>query len=299
MLGQRCSIVLFDATGRPRLSLGLRAWMLPVAIAACVALLACDLLLLPNFTAALRTQRELDRARLELAANKRIFFITSAQLRSIEERYVRISEFDSKLRIMLSMPERPSPKLFGLGGALSAYRNPFDILYERPLVRAMRDTVEALYNSMALEEADQQDLFLAVSVQQDKLARIPVIWPTRGRFTSRFGYRTSPTGGGRRFHKGIDITAPMGTPIKAAAQGEVVYAGWFSTYGLIVEIDHGDRLRTRYAHLSRALVKPGQTVYRGDVIGLVGNTGRSIGPHLHYEVLVSGAPSNPLNYILR
>lgn len=115
--------------------------------------------------------------------------------------------------------------------------------------------------------------------------------------TSGYGIRTHPVLGGTRAHKGIDLAAPTGTPIYATADGVVGKAEWFSSYGMFVAIAHGGELETRYAHMSRIAVAAGERVKKGDIIGYVGSTGRSTGPHLHYEVRVSGQAVNPIPYM--
>lgn len=115
--------------------------------------------------------------------------------------------------------------------------------------------------------------------------------------TSGFGMRTHPVLGGRRGHKGIDLSSPTGTPIYATADGTVSRADWFSSYGLFISLDHGAKLETRYGHLSRLNVAEGQDVKKGDLIGYVGSTGRSTGPHLHYEVRIAGMAVNPVPYM--
>ena len=128
--------------------------------------------------------------------------------------------------------------------------------------------------------------------------RTPSIWPLRGRLTSGIGYRANPFGGsGGEFHTGIDISAPVGTPVRAAATGTVTFAGFQGAYGNIVKINHGNGYETYYAHNSRLLVAAGDTVTKGQVIAHSGNTGRSTGPHLHFEVRFRGEVRNPLNYI--
>ena len=112
--------------------------------------------------------------------------------------------------------------------------------------------------------------------------------------TSRFGMRSHPILGGVRMHSGVDLAAPAGSPVYATAAGVVSFANWSGGYGLLVVVDHGGQLQTRFGHLSRLLVSPGQTVARGQVLGLVGSTGRSTGPHLHYEVRRGGFAVNPL-----
>ena len=117
------------------------------------------------------------------------------------------------------------------------------------------------------------------------------------RLSSGYGMRTHPVLGGRRGHKGIDLAGPTGTPIYATADGVVSRADWFSSYGLYVSLEHGGSLQTRYGHMSRLNVAAGQRVRKGEIIGYVGSTGRSTGPHLHYEVRVNGEAVNPIPYM--
>lgn len=122
-------------------------------------------------------------------------------------------------------------------------------------------------------------------------------WPTTGRITSRFGGRSSPGGIGSTNHKGIDIAVPRGTPIYAADGGTVTYAGWMSSYGYLVQIDHGNGYVTRYAHNSSLTVSVGQKVYKGQQIARAGSTGNSTGSHCHFEIRYNGVAKNPLNYL--
>ena len=110
--------------------------------------------------------------------------------------------------------------------------------------------------------------------------------------------RTHPVTGGRRAHKGIDLAAPTGTPVYATADGMVERANWFSSYGKFIKIDHGASMETRFAHLSRISVSAGERVKKGQLIGYVGSTGRSTGPHLHYEVRIDGRAVNPMPYMV-
>lgn len=129
-------------------------------------------------------------------------------------------------------------------------------------------------------------------------SRIPSIWPVAGTLRSGVGMRNNPFGGpGTEYHKGQDISAPSGTPIYATADGIVVVAKWVRGYGNGIYIDHGNGITTRYGHLSRIDVAEGQAVKRGQHIGLVGSTGRSTGPHLHYEVRINGQPTSPMAYL--
>ncbi|HEY0320258.1 MAG TPA: M23 family metallopeptidase [Pyrinomonadaceae bacterium] len=129
-------------------------------------------------------------------------------------------------------------------------------------------------------------------------SNIPSIWPVMGTLRSGLGTRSNPFGGSSiEFHKGQDIAAPIGTPVIATADGTVTIAGWQRGYGWVVYIDHGNGISTRYGHLSRIDVAAGQTIKRGEQLGLVGSTGRSTGPHLHYEVRINGQPVSPLLYL--
>src|SRR5262249_33046033 len=130
------------------------------------------------------------------------------------------------------------------------------------------------------------------------ISSTPSVAPVKGILTSGFGYRSDPMTGEQGIHQGGDIPAPARQPIHASADGIVVRAGEVTGLGRAVYLAHGYGLVTRYGHMSRVDVHPGQRLKRGDILGLVGNTGRSTGYHLHYEVRLDGAPVNPLGYIL-
>jgi murein DD-endopeptidase MepM/ murein hydrolase activator NlpD len=117
------------------------------------------------------------------------------------------------------------------------------------------------------------------------------------KFSSGYGYRSAPTRGASRNHKGIDIPGPVGTPIYATADGMIGRAQWVSGYGKFVEINHGNAVQTRYGHLSAMNVAPGQRIHKGDILGYMGSTGRSTGSHLHYEVRIAGEAINPTAFL--
>jgi murein DD-endopeptidase MepM/ murein hydrolase activator NlpD len=128
---------------------------------------------------------------------------------------------------------------------------------------------------------------------------VPSVIPVEGaRLTSPFGVREHPILGGRRAHKGVDLAAPRGTPVYAPADGYVKMAERFGSYGNFIELEHGGEMETRYGHLSGFNVKEGEQVHKGDVIGYVGSTGRSTGPHLHYEVRIAGQAVDPSPYMV-
>lgn len=149
-----------------------------------------------------------------------------------------------------------------------------------------------------LQRQDGLKLWESLSQRHSLLQATPSISPTNGWITSHFGYRVSPYTRKPSLHQGLDIAASPGTPVKATANGVVTYTGYDAGYGKLVSIDHGYGIVTRYGHNSEVFVVMGQKIRRGDVIATVGNTGRTTGPHLHYEVRLNGIPINPQNYIL-
>lgn len=164
--------------------------------------------------------------------------------------------------------------------------------------RQLFSSWQALDNGIVLPSKPVAVAGVATSSTRRGSVSIPSIMPVATtRMSSGFGMRVHPVLGGRRSHKGIDIPAATGTPIRATADGTVGMADWFGGYGLYVQLEHGGNLETRYGHMSRLAVASGQSVRKGDVIGYVGSTGRSTGPHLHYEVRVNGAAVNPAPYM--
>jgi len=225
------------------------------------------------------------------------------QVKEFSTEMSRLERFANKLRVITDLGDSPAPaeKNWGIGGPYGLSAQSFSTSLEREAV----SMVERLSGN--LEELDQQAKTQAVSLQQldeffknqkSLLSSTPSIWPTRGWVTSRFGLRESPFTGRKEKHKGWDIGARLGSPVRATADGMVVVSGRASGYGKVLEISHGYGISTRYGHNSKNLVKVGDRVKRGDPIALIGSTGRSTGPHLHYEVLLSGVPVNPQNYIL-
>jgi murein DD-endopeptidase MepM/ murein hydrolase activator NlpD len=156
-----------------------------------------------------------------------------------------------------------------------------------------------LEESAAATELAISELSMALLGSRELLSVTPYANPVpAGKVSSTFGYRGSPFGRGLDFHRGLDLAAPVGTPVYAPADGTVLSADWSkSGYGLMITIDHGFGLSTRYAHLSEALVTVGQKVTRGELIAKVGSTGRSTGPHLHYETLLGEVNVDPADFI--
>ena len=211
----------------------------------------------------------------------------------------RVQHFDAQLRLMMNMENDPV-EVSALGGSRQEdfSRSYLPLHRQELLARKMHSFLTELSTDIRLEEVRQQELLDAVRSSRDILASTPSIWPTEGYVTSPFGMRRSPFTGKSEFHKGIDIANSKGTPIYAPANGVVSFVGEQNAYGNTILLQHGNGLSTRYAHLSRYAVNKGDVVKRGDLIGYIGNSGRSTGPHLHYEVRVNGVCVNPMRYIL-
>ena len=166
---------------------------------------------------------------------------------------------------------------------------------EGPLVPSYRETIEE-YNFLKSASFSRLDHVYARSWQHNV---VPSIWPVNGQLLSRFGEREDPFSGEGAMHTGVDISATMGTPVHAAADGIVSFSEFFAGYGRMVIIDHGGGMTTRYAHLSKFAVVPGQDIRRGDLVGYSGASGRVTSPHLHFEVRLGGSPVNPYPYLAR
>jgi len=196
----------------------------------------------------------------------------------------------------------PDVRNVGIGGPSFVSIDPrVSRWLESPAGKEFSDSDEQL--SLLSRRADLVYQSLVESVEQleydnKKFSRTPSVWPTDGRISSGFGARRHPIFGDIRPHEGVDIYARKGTPIIATAEGKIIRAAWKVGYGLTVVIDHDYGYRTLYAHCSRIKKNKGDIVERGEVIALVGNTGVTTGPHLHYEVMVNGKNVNPANYIL-
>jgi len=209
-----------------------------------------------------------------------------------------ISQTDAKIRVLANLdPLDPSVHAAGIGGPAPVRARSADPLVEH--AEQVRVDVGALIRRAELLARSFGQAADSLATHTERLAATPSIMPTQGWLTSAFSsMREHPILHYARPHEGIDVSAPMGSPIEAPAAGRVIEAGWETGYGNVLVIDHGFGLQTKYAHTSRLLVKLGDRVKRGDRVALVGSTGLSTGPHLHYEVHLDGRPVNPLRYVL-
>ncbi len=229
---------------------------------------------------------ELQRSNQSLTAEKQRF---ESSLDDLNQRLSAFENQATKLASALGIEELPSSRP-AAGGAAGAPVEVPDAVPFREEFRALNSRASSL--GLSMEQIDT-----AWTEREKLLAATPSIMPVRGWFSHGYGWRKDPFTGKRAFHRGVDIVAPQGTPIAAPADGVVSRAGRLGPYGKSIDISHGYGYVTRYAHLSEVLVKPGQKVSRGDKIGAVGSTGRSTGPHLHYEMFRDGRRVNPWKYL--
>lgn len=285
-------------------NLRLPGWIAPVVFLLVAGLAALNMYLWEYYTHSLALEYELGEVKQTLRASDNRTLHLAGRVAELEEALNRVMRFDAKLRVLMNIgdaeetgtategeegfiaPARPEDA----GSLLARHRELFS--------RRTFSLVDELMERVLLEEVKQQSLVLFLRENSELLLATPSIWPARGFITSGFGWRSSPFTGQRRMHAGMDISNRPGTPVMAPAKGTVTFSGSDGAYGICIVIDHGNNIVTRYGHLQRTLVKEGQQVQREEVIATLGNSGRSTGPHLHYEVRLGGVPVNPMRYIL-
>ena len=227
------------------------------------------------------------------------------EINSLKSKLVTLNNFETKIRIIADIEKTDeSNNLFGVGGSVPEDLDARLPLMEKhnSLMRDMHEQIDELDRASIYQQGEFESLLKSLEDQQNLLASTPAIRPiSRGEkswVTSKFGYRQSPFTGQKEFHQGYDISTREGTPIMATADGVVIFVGRKGLLGNCIIIDHGHGMVTRYGHAEKFLKKRGEKVKRWEPIGLVGNTGRSTGPHVHYEVRLNGIPVNPEKYIL-
>lgn len=222
-------------------------------------------------------------------------------INALKAKLISLNQFEQKIRIMANLEHKADQaSLFAIGGSM-----PDDLDTSMPLsqehdrlVREMHDHMEQVDQASSVQESSFDMLMKSLQSKKNLLAATPSLRPVDGWISSDFGYRVSPFTGRKEIHKGLDIATRQGTPIIAPADGLITYSANKWLMGNMVAIDHGFGMVTRYGHIHKFVKHKGDHVKRGDVIALVGNTGRSTGPHLHYEVRLNGVPVDPQKYIL-
>lgn len=254
-----------------RITLNKRWLKVSAALAACILCAALyGFYSLTQQVTHLQIERENQRLRAENEKQRR-------QLNNLNQRVEAVEDASRRLAEISGVSHDQSDNLDGAGGPIV----PLDA------ATVIADKTDHLERKLRTYE----------TVLRER-AMTPSIWPVMGNLTDGFGGRRNPFGGSSsEFHTGQDIAALSSTPVVAAANGTVIFAGWQSGYGQVVVIDHGDGLTTRYGHLSHVDAAIGESITRGALVGRVGSTGRSTGPHLHYEVRINDEPVDPMQYL--
>ncbi len=244
---------------------------------------------------------ELNQLRQETQEQRSKIHFFSSKLEDMEKQLSKLKDFDKKIRIIANLEKgQETASFMGMGGP-----SPSDVREklrtekdEKGLVQQMRTDIERLKLEAMSQEESLSELEKLLQTKKEVLVHTPSIWPVQGWVTSGFGFRTNPFTGLTQMHEGIDISNRVGIPITAPADGIISDVGSDWAYGRILVISHGFGMITRYSHLNKVLVRVGQKVKRGDKIAEVGTSGKTTGPHLHYEVRLNGIPVNPMRYIL-
>jgi murein DD-endopeptidase MepM/ murein hydrolase activator NlpD len=227
------------------------------------------------------TSRQDRLYRLAMAENDRLRASTAALHQKLDGVSKQLSDFEARTRrlaIVAGLSETVRP---GVGGPAAAPGSGADLAGQSTLLASRLSLLETQFSN-----------------RREKIAETPTVWPVHGVVNSGFGVRADPFTGQPARHEGLDISVPRSEPVLATADGVVLRSGWAGEYGKAIAIAHGNRYETLFGHLEQTLVAEGQRVHRGDRVGLVGSTGRSTAPHLHYEIHVDGHAVNPLDYIL-
>lgn len=232
---------------------------------------------------------ELRQLRSERGTYERQLHLLAGQLQGLRQEMVVLANNDTKVRLIAKLIKPAKDVPIGIGG-------PMEVEAGAELSSLQRQ-IDDIRQAIELRRESLEELQGALNDQRSLFAAKPSGKPTHGWLTSGFGMRTSPFSGRRKMHYGLDIAARTGTPVTVTADGVVARVETAPDYGKLVVVDHGYGYRTVYAHNSRVFAKVGQRVKRGEKISEVGNTGRSTGPHLHYEVHLHGVPINPRKYL--
>ncbi len=244
---------------------------------------------------------ELNQLRQQTQEQKSKIHFFASKIEGLEKQLSRLKDFDKRIRIIANLEKgQETTVLMGTGGP-----SPLDVREklmaeknEMGLAQQMSTDIERLESEATSQEESLSELEKLLESKRNILVHTPSIWPVHGWVTSGFGFRTNPFTGLTQLHEGLDIANRLGTPVIAPADGIVSSTGKDSAYGNFIVFSHGFGIISRHYHLNKVFVRAGQRVKRGDRIAEVGNTGKSTGPHLHYEVRVNGIPVNPLRYIL-
>jgi len=234
------------------------------------------------------------------ASQKKNIDMLGGKVAEFGKKMTELKQFDKKIRIITNLEdEADDGNLLGMGGPIPDEKIAEEKLADadKIIIGRTHEGIDQLFQEAERQEKSFLDLLEFLRNQKSLLAKTPSIWPVRGWVTSEFGKRISPFTGRSELHKGIDIATRMKSEIVAPANGVVISCREVAGMGKEIKIDHGNGVVTVYGHLYKFNVKKGQKVQRGDLIGYVGNSGRSTGPHLHYGVMVKGDYVNPRRHL--
>ena len=294
MAGKKYTVIIIPDKSSGTRRFGIASRTVWVAAICVLSLIAVNIFLVKN-------RVSLERKILHLQPLQKLLESLGNRIQALDGSLESLQKLEKQLRIMASVKPRDLQSEFGLGG-ISKDDQSGSMEGLSPSGRRFVNRLNRQFLDLEHRAASQQRAFEdLVSVFREKkvtLAHTPSVLPVRGWLTSGFGRRYSPFTGRREFHSGIDIVARSGTPIMAPADGLVIKSKRERGYGNVLEIRHMQGIVTRYAHMKKNLVRAGMRVRRGDIMAQVGSTGRSTGPHLHYEVRLNGVAVNPMIYIV-
>lgn len=250
-----------------------------------------------------RDTMELEQLRQMTATQREQIESLKSKMTYFEQRVIALKEIDEKIRTMAGEVNKklhlkakldikePRAQVLGVGGPMPAEES------GNSKIATMHEHMDRLIQDVDEQEKSFNELMGYLKNQKSIMAVTPSLWPVKGWVTSEFGSRISPFSGRGEFHSAIDIATKLGNPIIAPADGVVVDVARRADMGNMITIHHARGISTSFAHLLRTVVKCGQVIRKGEIIGYVGSSGRSTGAHLHYSVLMNGVPVNPRRYL--
>jgi murein DD-endopeptidase MepM/ murein hydrolase activator NlpD len=286
---KKISVIIIPEGSRKIRRLSLRPDLLKYAALGTALFLLAGLVLAFDYFRITLDRSDLVRLREVNRTQQETIRTLAASLDTLRREMVVLQQNDAKVRLLARLDEPPDAAMVGLGGP--AENDPAGELSD------LQKQIDDIRQAIDLRRESLDEIQGYFNDQSSLLAAKPKGWPTKGWVTSSFGRRTSPFSGKTKMHYGLDIAARTGTPVTATANGIVSKVATRPDYGKMVVIDHGYGFQTCYAHNSKIHVKVGQRVKRGELVTSVGNTGRSTGSHLHYEVRLNGLPVNPRTYL--
>jgi murein DD-endopeptidase MepM/ murein hydrolase activator NlpD len=301
LAGKKYTVIFIPdkSSGTVRFGVTLRTlWM---SILSVLILVALSIFLVNGRVSLEKQIVSLEPLHKRAVAQRKLLDRFSARLQEIDNGLTVLQKFEDQLRVMASVKPKSLKNEIGLGG-VSKDDQFIDIEGLSPSGRRIATRLNRQFLDIEQRSSTQKRAFgnLVNFFNEKKvlLLHIPSILPAKGWLTSGFGNRISPFTGRKEFHSGIDVVARRGAPVISPADGLVIKARRESGYGIVLEIRHMQGIVTRFAHLKKNLVRAGSRVKRGEIVSQVGSTGRSTGPHLHYEVLLNGVAVNPMLYIV-